>query len=73
MLVYFIALPSQVFETPFIFEQVFYWSRPRLSWELHEENVLENTLVYVVVRREQNLETVGEGGDRLALAHPEAE
>ena len=46
---------------------------PHLGWELHDEDVLEDTPVYVVVLQEQALETVGEGGHHLTLAHPEAE
>ena len=45
MLVCFMALLSEVFKTPFIFELVNYWPRLRRVWELFEEDVLENTQV----------------------------
>ena len=68
MLECFIALPRQVFEALFLVEPVFYFLRPHLGWEFHDEDVLEDRQVYVVVRREQALETVGESGRLLALA-----
>ena len=35
----FIALPRQVFEALFLFEQISDWPRTRLVWELLEENI----------------------------------
>ena len=65
----FNALPRQVFEALFLFEQISDWLRPCLDWELLEENIL----TIFQFTSAQALETVVEGGDRLTLTHPEAE